>query len=30
LEKTKDGEVRIPFNAVVAIGDYVLIAEEDL
>ena len=30
LEKTKDGEVRIPFNAVVAIGDYVLIAEEDI
>lgn len=30
LEKTKEGDVRIPYNAVVAIGDYVLIAEEDI
>jgi len=30
LEKTKDGSVKIPFNAVIAISDYVLIAEEDL
>jgi sporulation protein YlmC with PRC-barrel domain len=30
LEKTKEGEVRIPFNAVIAVGDYILIAEEDL
>jgi sporulation protein YlmC with PRC-barrel domain len=30
LEKTKDGDIRIPFNSVIAVGDYVLIAEEDL
>ena len=30
LEKTKEGNVKIPYNAVIAIGDYVLIAEEDL
>ena len=30
LERTKNGEVRIPFNSVIAIGDYILIAEEDL
>ncbi|PIU61183.1 hypothetical protein COX58_02120 [archaeon CG_4_10_14_0_2_um_filter_Archaea_38_6] len=30
LEKTPDGELKIPYNAVLAIGDFVVIAEEDI
>lgn len=30
LEKTSDGETLIPYNAIVAIGDFVVISEEDL
>lgn len=30
LEKTKDGKILIPFSAVIAIGDYMVIAEEDI
>ena len=30
LEKTEDGEVLIPYNSIIAIGDFVVISEEDL
>lgn len=30
LEKTKEKEVLIPHNAIVAIGDFVVVSEEDL
>ena len=30
LEITKDKEVLIPYNAIIAIGDFVVISEEDL
>jgi sporulation protein YlmC with PRC-barrel domain len=30
LEKTKDREVLIPYNALIAIGDFVVISEEDI
>lgn len=30
LEKTKEGQILIPFSAVIATGDYVVIAEEDI
>ena len=30
LEKTKDKEVLIPYNAIVAIGDFVVVSEEDI
>ncbi len=30
LEKTKDGQILIPFSAVMATGDYIVIAEEDI
>ncbi len=30
LEKTKEGEVLIPFSAVIAMGDYMVVAEEDI
>lgn len=30
LEKTKDKEALIPFNSVIAIGDFIVISEEDL
>ncbi len=30
LEKNKEGEFLIPFSAVVAMGDFVVISEEDL
>ncbi|HLD04261.1 MAG TPA: PRC-barrel domain-containing protein [Candidatus Nanoarchaeia archaeon] len=30
LEKTKDGEILIPFSAVIAIGDFMVVAEEDI
>jgi sporulation protein YlmC with PRC-barrel domain len=30
LEKTKDNEILIPFSAVIATGDYIVVAEEDI
>jgi sporulation protein YlmC with PRC-barrel domain len=30
LEKTKDGQLKIPYNSVIAIGDFIVIAEEDI
>lgn len=30
LEKTKEGKLLIPFSAVIAVGDYVVVAEEDI
>ncbi len=30
LEKSKEGEILIPFSAVIAVGDYIVIAEEDI
>ena len=30
LEKNKEGEILIPFSAVIAIGDFIVIAEEDI
>ncbi len=30
LEKTKDGDVLIPFSAVIATGDFIVVAEEDI
>ena len=30
LEKDKEGNVLVPFNAVIAVGDLVVVAEEDL
>jgi len=30
LEKTKQGEVLIPYSAVVALGDFVVVAEEEI
>ena len=30
LERTKDGEVLIPFGAVVAMQDFIVVAEEDI
>ena len=30
LERNKDGEVLVPFSAVTALGDFIVIAEEDL
>lgn len=30
LEKTKDGQILIPFSAVMATGDYIVVAEEDI
>ena len=30
LEKTKEGQVLIPFSAVIATGDFVVVAEEDI
>ena len=30
LEKTKEGGVLIPFSAVIATGDFVVVAEEDI
>ena|SRR3989344_1795350 len=30
LEKTKEGQVLIPFSAVMATGDFIVIAEEDI
>ena len=30
LERTKDKEILLPYNAIIAIGDFVVISEEDL
>lgn len=30
LEKTKEGEPLIPFSAVIAMGDFMVVAEEDI
>jgi len=30
LEKTKQGEILIPYSAVVALGDFVVVAEEEI
>ena len=30
LERTKQNEVLVPFSAVVALGDFVVVAEEDI
>ncbi len=30
LEKTKDGAILVPFSAVIAVGDFVVLAEEDI
>lgn len=30
LERTKDGSILVPFSAVMAVGDFVVLAEEDI
>jgi len=30
LERSKEGELLIPFSAVIAIGDFLVVAEEDI
>jgi len=30
LEKTKDGDIMVPFSSLIATGDFVVIAEEDI
>jgi sporulation protein YlmC with PRC-barrel domain len=30
LEKTKDKEALVPYNSVIAIGDFIVVSEEDL
>lgn len=30
LEKTKEGALLVPFSAVIAVGDFVVLAEEDI
>jgi sporulation protein YlmC with PRC-barrel domain len=30
LEKTNNGELLIPYNSIIAIGDFVIVSEEDL
>ncbi len=30
LEKDQNGRIKIPFSSVVAVGDYVVVAEEDI
>lgn len=30
LERTKDKEILLPYNAIIAIGDFVVISEEDI
>lgn len=30
LERTKDKEAMIPFNSVIAVGDFIVVSEEDL
>ncbi|MFH1174076.1 MAG: PRC-barrel domain-containing protein [archaeon] len=30
LERTKEGNLLIPFSAVIAVGDFIVVAEEDI
>ncbi|MBW2970257.1 PRC-barrel domain-containing protein [Candidatus Woesearchaeota archaeon] len=30
LEKSKEGELLIPFSAVIALGDFIVVSEEDI
>ena len=30
LERSKEGELLIPFSAVIAVGDFMVVAEEDI
>jgi sporulation protein YlmC with PRC-barrel domain len=30
LERTKDKEVLVPYNTIIAIGDFIVVSEEDL
>jgi sporulation protein YlmC with PRC-barrel domain len=30
LEKTNSGELLIPYNSIIAIGDFIIVSEEDL
>lgn len=30
LERTKESEILVPYNAIVAMGDFVVVSEEDL
>jgi len=30
LERTKDKEALVPFNSVIAVGDFIVVSEEDL
>jgi len=30
LEKSKEGEILVPYNSIVAIGDFIVVSEEDL
>ena len=30
LEKTKEGDMLIPYNSIIAIGDFIVVSEEDL
>ena len=30
LERTKDREALVPYNAVIAVGDFIVVSEEDL
>ena len=30
LEKTEEGETLVPYNAIIAVGDFVVVSEEDL
>lgn len=30
LEKSKEGQIMIPFSAVIATGDFIVVAEEDI
>lgn len=30
LERTKDKEALIPYNAIIAVGDFIVVSEEDL
>ncbi len=30
LEKTKQGEILVPYSAVVALGDFIVVAEEEI
>jgi sporulation protein YlmC with PRC-barrel domain len=30
LEKTKDNEILLPYNSIIAVGDFIVVSEEDL